>query len=230
MQKTLDKYFIEKNIAKFYKYGYTYFLDSKELLMVKKELNRNKTKYNIYEPYIDSDYKIIYKDEIPNVSCFKIITDKELTHSSIMGALYNFNISEDYLGDIIIDNGYYFITLEEVSNFILDNFEYIGKTKVKLRLSEIPLYERKYEDLELIVSSGRIDTVISRLIKKNRSDIDDIITRKEIILNNEILTNKSYNLKENDIFSIRRYGKYKYIGIVNKTKKENDVILVKKYI
>ena len=147
-----------------------------------------------------------------------------------MGALYNFNISEDYLGDIIIDNGYYFITLEEVSNFILDNFEYIGKTKVKLRLSEIPLYERKYEDLELIVSSGRIDTVISRLIKKNRSDIDDIITRKEIILNNEILTNKSYNLKENDIFSIRRYGKYKYIGIVNKTKKDNDVILVKKYI
>lgn len=230
MQKSIDKYFVEKNIAKFYKDGYTLFLDNKELLIVKKELNRNKIKYSIYEPFIDSDYKIIYKDNLPKVSCFKIITDKELTHSSIMGSLYNFDINENYIGDIIIDDGYYFIVLDEVKNIILDHFEFIGKYKVKILSCDIPIYERKYDDIELIVSSIRIDTIISRLTSLNRKDIDNIISRKEVILNNEVLTNKSYNLKENDIFSIRRLGKYKYIGIIKKTKKDNNVILVKKYI
>lgn len=227
--KSIDKYYIEKNISKFYKDDHTYFLDTKNLSSVKKELNKNKTFYNIYEPFIDSDYKILYKDNIPNISCFKIITDKELTHQSIMGSLYNF-ISEDYIGDIIIDNAYYFIVLDEIKEFILNNFEYVGNIKIKLELTNIPITERKYSDIELIVSSLRIDAIISRLLNITRTDIDEIINKKEVILNNEILTNRSYNLKENDIFSIRKKGKYKYIGVNKKTKKDNNVILIKKYI
>ena len=37
-------------------------------------------------------------------------------------------------------------------------------------------------------------------------------------------------LKENDIFSIRRYGKYKFIGVVKNTKKDNYIIKYLKYI
>ena len=80
--------------------------------------------------------------------------------------------------------------------------------------------ETEYEDIEIIVSSLRIDTVISRLIYTNRNNIKNLINKKEIILNYNPLSNNSYLLKENDIFSIRKYGKYKFIGIIKNTKKD----------
>ena len=52
---------------------------------------------------------------------------------------------------------------------------------------------------------------------------------KEIILNYDILKNNSYQLKENDVFSIRRFGKYKYIKIIKQTKNSNFIIECHKY-
>ena len=109
----------------------------------------------------------------------------------------------------------------------------IGNKKVIVEEVDINIledYERKYENHEIIVSSLRIDTVISRIINTNRKNVLNKIKDKEIILNYEVLTKVSYNLKENDIFSIKRYGKYKFIGIINNTKKDNLVIKYLKYI
>ena len=109
----------------------------------------------------------------------------------------------------------------------------IGNSKVLLEeidLSLLENYERKYKELETIVSSLRIDTVISRIIKINREEVINKIKNKEVLLNHEVLTKNSYILKENDIFSIKRYGKYKYIDIVNNTKKNNLVIKYLQYL
>ena len=50
------------------------------------------------------------------------------------------------------------------------------------------------------------------------------------MLNYDYLKDTSYKLKEGDIFSIRRIGKYKYSGIINKTKSNNLVIKIHKYL
>ena len=71
---------------------------------------------------------------------------------------------------------------------------------------------------------------MSKIIGTNREKILDKIKDKEIILNYDVLSKGSYVLKENDIFSIRKYGKYKFIGVVNHTKKNNLVIEYLKYI
>ena len=94
----------------------------------------------------------------------------------------------------------------------------------------LPNYERRYEEIELISSSERIDSVISKLTNIKRSDIDTLISKKNITLNYNTLTNKSYVLKEDDIFSVRGYGKYKYIGFCKQTKKGNLVLKILKYI
>ena len=49
-------------------------------------------------------------------------------------------------------------------------------------------------------------------------------------ISNNILNDPSKKLQEGDIFSIRRYGKYKYIGIIKQTKSGNFLLEVKKYI
>ena len=104
-----------------------------------------------------------------------------------------------------------------------------------VELVEVPLetlkdYKKEFEEIEIIASSTRIDTVISRLIQTSRPNIIEKIKNKEIILNYEVLKNNSYQLKENDVFSIRRHGKYQYIGIIKETKSKNYIIACKKYI
>ena len=60
--------------------------------------------------------------------------------------------------------------------------------------------------------------------------VKEKIQNKEVILNFEMLKNSNYYLNDGDVFSIRRYGKYKFKGIVKMTKKQNYVIEYWKYI
>ena len=50
------------------------------------------------------------------------------------------------------------------------------------------------------------------------------------MLNYNYLKNNSYNLHPDDIFSIRRFGKYKFIDIKKNTKSGNLIIEIYKYI
>ena len=109
----------------------------------------------------------------------------------------------------------------------------IGNKKVSIEeidINELKNYERKYEEIDVIVSSLRIDNVISRIINVNRKEVINKIKNKEVILNYDVLTKGTYILKEEDVFSIRKCGKYKYIGVINTTKKDNLVIKYLKYI
>ena len=210
----------------------TLFLDNNEFELVTSKLK--KKDYSIYKPYKDSEKVILYTKDLPKVSLFKIKSYNKLRHQDIMGSILSLNISRNYLGDIIIDDdSYYFYIISDLKDFIKNNLNMISNNKVILEeidINYLSNYERKYEEYEIIVSSLRIDTVISRIIKTNRDNVINIIKNKEVILNYEILNKNSYLLKENDVFSIRKYGKYKYIGIINNTKKDNLVIKYLKYI
>ena len=227
-----ENYITNKNIEKLRRNEPTNFLDPKELKNITNKLKKNE--YNIFTPYNDSDKIILYNNKIPKVKLLEIITYNPLTHREILGSLFALNISSDTFGDIIINNNkYYFFIIDTIYDLLLRDFNTIGNKPIKLK--EIPLdtisnYQRQYEEINLIVSSLRIDTIISRLIQTNRNNIKTLITKKEIILNYNPLTNNSYLLKENDIFSIRKYGKYKFLGIIKTTKKDNLIIKLNKYI
>ena len=89
---------------------------------------------------------------------------------------------------------------------------------------------KMYEEHEIIISSLRIDNVISGIINSSRSKTLEKIKNKEVIVNYEVMNKCSYTIKENDIISIKRFGKYKYVGKINETKKNNYVIKFLKYI
>lgn len=227
-----DLYKIENSIEKINNKKSTLFLDQKEFNEVTKRLKKNS--YKVYYPYKDSEKVIIYYDTEPNVVLFKIKSFNKLRHQDILGSIMALNISSSYLGDIIVlDDSYYFYVLNELSDFIKENLNTIGNNSVTLEKIDIDFlkdYERKYEKFEIIVSSLRIDNVLSKIIGTNREKILEKIRNKEVILNCEILTKISTNLKENDTFSVRKFGKYKFVGVVNHTKKDNLVINYLKYL
>ena len=227
-----DIYKIDNTIERILSGKNSLFLDGKEYKFVIGRLK--KINYEVYFPYKTSEKVIIYTKEEPKVSLFKIDSYEKLRHQDILGSILGLNISSSYLGDIIIDgDNYYFYILSELSDYIKDNLNMIGNKKVKVEELDINVlknYERKYEEIEVIVSSLRIDNVISKIINTNRKEVLDKIKNKDVILNYDILAKGTYVLKENDVFSIRKYGKYKFVGIVNTTKKDNLVIKYYKYI
>lgn len=224
-------YKIEKNLNRLYRKEATFFLDPKEQLELAKKLK--KEPYQIYKPYPDSEKNIFYIKEEPKVILYEIKSKIPLEHREILGTLFSLNITSELFGDIVITNNHYYIyVLESIAPYIKNNLLLIKNSRIEL--IEVPLetlkeYHKEYESIEIIASSTRIDTVISRLIQTSRPNIIEKIKNKEIILNYDILKNNSYQLKENDIFSIRRYGKYQYIGIKKETKSKNYIIECKKY-
>lgn len=225
-------YFIEKNVNKLNNSQPTFFLDPKELNLVKSKFKKNT--YSIYYPYKDSEKNIIYINNVPKVLLYRIKSKIELKHQDILGTMYSLNISPELFGDIlIIDGNYYIYILDLVRNYFESNFFMVKNSYIELEEIDIDTfkdYERSYERLEFIVSSNRIDTIVSNICHTGRSNISDIIKKKEIILNYDILTDSSYKLKENDTFSIRRIGKFKYIGVLKNTKSGNYIVEILKYI
>ena len=227
-----NNYDVINNIEKIKKGLATRFLDNKMQLEIKRKLKKDE--YNIYYPYPDTEKVIFYKNKKPDISLLEIITKDTLEHREILGTVFSLGLDSSMFGDIVITNNHYYIyVLDEIKDYFINNLNLIKKSKVKLEIRDLSIledYKREYENLEIIVSSERIDTVISHLIGINRNKIKELIKDKDILLNYEVVTNVSKRLISGDIFSIRKYGKYKYIGVIKNTKGGNLVIQIDKYI
>lgn len=227
-----DVYKINNAVEKIKTGKNTQFLDGRELKIVTGKLKKNE--YNVYYPYKDSEKVMLYTGKVPKVKLFKIYTVENIRHQDILGSLFALNIDSSYFGDIVLYNDYYYVFVsEDLALYIKDNLKMIGNKKVSLEevdLSVLDNYERKYEEKEMIVSSLRIDNVVSGIINTSRKVALDKIKNKEVVVNYGVMNKNSYILKESDIFSIRRYGKYKFVGIVKSTKKNNFIVRYLKYI
>lgn len=228
----LDVYKINNAVEKIKTGKNTQFLDIRELKIVTGKLKKNE--YNVYYPYKDSEKVMLYTGKVPKVKLFKIYTVENIRHQDILGSLFALNIDSSYFGDIVFYNDYYYVFVsDDLALYIKDNLKMVGNKKVSLEevnLNVLDNYERKYEEKEMIISSLRIDNVVSGIINTSRKVALDKIKNKEVVVNYDVMNKNSYILKENDIFSIRRYGKYKFVGIVKSTKKNNFIVRYLKYI
>ena len=224
-------YTVEKIVEKVLYSNSTNFVEIKYLNRVKKELKN--IKYNIYEPFIGAT-KIILYNKMPNIKIYEIISSNDLRHQDILGTLYSLNISDEMFGDVVIwNNRYFIIILSSIDNYIKSNLASIRNSKVDL-IERDPYYlkdyKQEYEECIIIVPSIRVDIIVSKIINSSRSNALEKIKNGDIYLNYELLTKPTYMLKENDIFSIRKYGKYKFLGEINRTKKGSLVIKYLKYV
>lgn len=222
----------EAIIEKIKRGGSTYFLDHKRIESLEYILKKCKLSYQVFYPYKGATYGVIYT-ETPKVSLLKIVTNALLTHSLIMGSLFSLNIKREVLGDIIISNSYYVVVLGHMASYIMNNLYQIGRNSVTIELSsfdEIKDYEPIYETYTVSVSSERIDVVISKILGLSRNAIDEKFKNKEVILNYNIQEKSNAIIKVGDVFSVRRYGKYKYLGVTGTNKKDKLIISYQKYV
>ena len=228
-------YEVEKNVEKLLRGGSTGFLTNNIRMAIQSKLKGRDCQ--VFSPFREAEKVILYSgNSYPDIRLFMICCykDDEIKHSSIMGSLFGLNITSEMFGDIIKwKNNFYVYLLGGICELVIKELKMIGNIPVSLKEVSGDLlkdFEREYEKNELIVSSLRIDTVISRLIGCNRDCINDKIHNQEIIINDVFVKKASSVMDVGDVFSVRRYGKFKFKDIVGKTKKDNFIIEIDKYI
>lgn len=226
-----DNYKLNHYIEKIIRGSCTDFLDEKECRYIKGKLKG--IEYKEYYPYPDSEKIILYVKELPEITLLEIENYQKIRHQDILGSIFALGLNSNSFGDIVNYNEkYYIYILTTMANYVIDNLIMIGSSLVKLKKVNVEIlssYKRQYQELQMIVSSSRIDSVVAKIINNSRSNAIELIKKGDVIVNYENLNKNSYFLKTGDTFSIRRFGKYKFIGIVKSTKKDNYIIKYLKY-
>lgn len=207
----------------------TNFLDIRTLKLIEDILKFIKEPYNVYKPNEECEKSIIYFGENEKfITIYKI--DGEFKHQEILGTLFSMGIEIDQIGDIFIDDGYAIITvLTKLKKLFESSFYSIGNKRVRIEEIEELNVERKFENINIIIPSFRLDCIVQKLANKGRNDAQKLIKEGLVLVNYQVVTNnKNINIK--DVISIRKVGKFIIDEELTKTKKDNFLISVKKYM
>ena len=168
------------------------------------------------------------------VSIFKIevIGSGEITHSQVLGSLMGLSIDRNIIGDIMVNSdGAFFASCSEFDEFLKENFIKIGRHNVCLDLAKETIeYKQKFEELEIIISSMRLDVVVKALINVARGKADEYIEAGFVRLNHVATKKASRICQIGDVLSIRKHGRFKLVENKKTTKRGKFVVAVNKNV
>ncbi len=75
------------------------------------------------------------------------------------------------------------------------------------------------------MASVRLDSLLSLAFSASRTKLSGLIEGAKVFVNGKLITTNSYQLKENDVISVRGYGKFRYNGTGAKTKRTEFMYL-----
>jgi RNA-binding protein YlmH len=141
----------------------------------------------------------------------------------------NLGIKREMLGDIILkDNTAYAFCLGQISGYIIDNLTRIKHTTVSAKsIPSLPDNARvQPTEQEFFVPSLRLDALVSKAYRLSRSETSKLFEQGKVFVNSRLVQSTSYTLKENDIVSVRGFGRLVFNAVVRTTKKDRLVISV----
>lgn len=158
----------------------------------------------------------------------------EFKHATVLGSLMALGIERDIVGDILINKASADIVLyKSMLDYIPIQLEKVGKSSIiieKIENADIIVNKIEYEQIIKIVTSMRLDVIISALCNISRQEANKLISRELIKVNWEIIDKNSYELKMGDLLSIRGYGRIFIKENLGATKKDNNRILFEKIV
>lgn len=174
-------------------------------------------------------------DDFP-ISVLKITSNfsKTLTHRDYLGTLMAQGIDRNKTGDIIIDeNTAYVFVCEDIASYLADNIHKIGNQGISIEvcgIADVTIPEKKRERIGAIAASTRLDAVTAAICNLSRSASAKLISSALVKVNYKECLLSSYNVKENDLISVRGYGRFVFLSADGETRKGRLHITAEKYI
>lgn len=165
--------------------------------------------------------------EVENKSNFST-----LKHKDYLGAILSLGIERCKLGDIIVsEDKAYIPTLEGIEKYIVDNLTQIGKSPINIKtledISLVPIIQ--FEDIIIRVSSLRLDSVVAKIANISRNNAIELIDAGKVLIDYTKAKERSQDARKGTRLTIRGYGKFIVSDIIGTTKKEKQIIQIKKY-
>lgn len=149
-----------------------------------------------------------------------------LSHRDFLGALMNLGIKRELMGDIIVyENCGYVFCLDKIADYISENLSRVKHTTVKGEKIENPPVNavKPPKAEEVIIASQRLDVAVCGVYKLSRNECSKLFETGKIFVNSRLTENRSCQLKEGDMVSVRGYGRFQFVSVIRKTKKDRLV-------
>lgn len=234
------------------KIEYTNFLDLAQIELVQNYIDKLKIEnYISYGGYEQSERKlfVIYPEKFNStvveknlVSIVKIVRIQlpdelkgKYAHRDYLGAVIKLGVKREKVGDIIVDNdGADIIVEKDISKFLLENLSGLtrfSKSKITIeKIDNLRTVEVRREEREIIVSSLRLDNVISELARCSRNKALDIINMERVFVNFQCETKKTKQIKTGDMVTIRGKGRFYIKELVGQTKSGRFIVKIEKFV
>ena len=223
-------------------YTYSDFLNMHEQTLLYQDM---KYGYILWGGYEDAERKIVcFGDENdfgyppqPPISVLLVapLSEKfsdDLTHRDFLGSILGLGIKRETIGDIIISNNKgYVICLDSIAQYIIDNLTKVRHTSVYCESCDTLPTDALPQPTEktVIVSSLRLDGIISGVYNISRSKSSALIDSERVFINGKLTVRNTAPLKEEDIISVRGQGRFRFKEISGDTRKGRIRILCEVY-
>ena len=159
---------------------------------------------------------------------------KPLAHRDYLGALLSLGIERNKMGDIALleNNDAICFVCEDIADYICSNLHKIGSQGVTIQKvygQEAENIKRKYIRMELVCASMRADAVVGAITKLSRQKAAELISASKVKVNHRQISDNSKAIKENDLISVRGFGRFVIRQEGAKTRKDRVHICVDKY-
>ena len=160
---------------------------------------------------------------------FKIIYAKyfeKLTHRDILGALMSIGIKRELFGDIVEkDKDFYLAVDQHIYEYLKDELKMIKRSKVKLtKCQEEIEVKNEYIIKSFIVSSMRLDKIISSFYKISRQKAAEFIRAGHVKVNHKPVEQINYLCNNKDIISFKKHGRVMFVDCNKQTRSDNYVV------
>lgn len=160
----------------------------------------------------------------------------KFTHRDVMGSVLSLGIKREKVGDIYVENSgeSAYIVLDNVAaEYVKANLDFIARDKVKIYdidVSALPVPERKFQVISGTVASKRLDCIVSLATGLSREKSKTLISCGQVNVNHFEELRCDFIVSENDILSVRGYGRFKVVEFSGVTRKGRDRIVIHKMI
>jgi RNA-binding protein YlmH len=164
---------------------------------------------------------------------FLFRTEDKLCHRDFLGTLLSLGIKREAVGDILVADGKgSFFLSNDIADYVsssLTKVGGVGVNKVREQNWHLP-FTHNYLLLSDTIASPRLDCVVSALLNKSRAQSAFFVSIGKINVNFLTIYDTDFEIKQDDIISIRGFGRFKIEAIGPFTKKGRLSFKAKKFL
>lgn len=180
---------------------------------------------------------LCYSPEYP-ISVLKISPlqkkfSEPLSHRDYLGAILNLGIDRAKTGDILVEEDHAFLFVHKsLEHFLTEELRKIRHTSVIATVTDCNTfqYEPKLKTIQGTVSSLRLDSLLTLAFSSSRSKLVAYIEGGRVFVNGKLVTSNGYQIKEQDLVSVRGLGRFRYIETTSQTKKGRYYVTLALYV